>query len=83
VVDAPLIADLITASGFILTITTIVTMIMLILTLDFPISKVSVEMLNLSVSLVLSVLPAVLPKLLTASSTLAVDLVLALSLPLM
>jgi len=81
VVLAPLTADLTTASGSTLTTTMIVTILMLITTLDFPVSKPSEDLLVPSVSLVPSTPRRLVLLPLSASSTLAVDLAAALSLP--
>jgi len=82
VVHAPLILVPTTASGSIPTITTIVIIPMLIVMLDFPISNLSEDLPVLSASLVLSTPRRLDLKLLSASSTLAVVLAAALSLPL-
>jgi len=82
VVHAPLIVVPTTASGSIPTITTIVIIPMLIVMLDFPISNLSEDPPVLSASLVLSTPRRLDLKLLSASSTLAVVLAAALSLPL-
>jgi len=68
VVLALLTVDPITVSGFIPVTVTIVIMLMLILMLDFPAFKLSEDLLDLSASLVPSILRALVPKLLSASS---------------
>jgi len=82
VVTVLLILDLTTVSGSTPVIVTIVITTMVILTLDFPLSKVSEDLLNLSASLVPLTPRALDPKPVSASSTLAVDQAAVLSLPL-
>jgi hypothetical protein len=79
VVHAPLILDLITASGFTLLKVMIVIMLMLIPMLDSPVSKALVDLLSLNASreLLTPRVPALKP--LSASSILAVEAVAALN----
>jgi len=80
---APLILVLTIASGSILSKTMTAIILMLILMLDFPVSKALEDLLDLSASKVPSTLRAPDLKLLSASSTLAVEAAAVLSLPLM
>jgi len=82
VVTVLLILDLTTVSGSTPVIVTIVITTMVTLTLDFPLSKVSEDLLNLSASLVPLTPRALDLKPVSASSTLAVDQAAVLSLPL-
>jgi len=79
VVHAPLILDLITVNGFTLARATIVTIPMLIAMLDSPISKLLVDLLVLSASLVPSTARALALKPLSASSMIVVEVVAVLS----
>jgi len=83
VVTVLLILDLTTVSGSTPVIVTIVITTMVTLTPDFPLSKVSEDLLNLSASLVPLTPRALDLKPVSASSTLAVDQAAVLSLPLM
>jgi len=83
VVTVLLILDLTTVSGSTPVIVTIVITTMVTLTLDFPLSKVSEDLPNLSALLVPLTPRALDLKPVSASSTLAVDQAAVLSLPLM
>jgi len=80
-VHAPLILVLTIASGSILSKTMTAIILLLILMLDFPVSKALADLLELSASKVPSTIRMQDLKLLSASSTLAVEAAAVLSLP--